>query len=106
MRPFAGGVLVQHHGAGVTHDVGIVVGQNLDIVAGRRKRLEKVAVETGLHAQRRPRRAPRPPQNPARAVERFGERLAELHMAREHGALRLRLAVAAHGAIGHDAAVL
>ena len=50
--------------------------------------------------------APGAPEHPARSVDRFAERRLEVDMAREHGGLRLRLPVAAHGAVGHDASVV
>ena len=46
------------------------------------------------------------PEQPARRIERLLERLAERDMAREHGRLALRLAVAAHRAVGDDPLVL
>src|SRR5689334_20542151 len=48
------------------------------------------------------RRAPGAAQQPAWRIDRFVERLAECHVAREDGRLALRLTVAAHSAVGDD----
>ena len=45
-------------------------------------------------------------EQPARTVDGFRQVLFESHVTGEQRGLRLRLAVAAHGAIGHDASVL
>src|SRR5262249_46816721 len=70
------------------------------------KRLDEAFIEARFEAQRGARRSPRAPEHPARPVERFCQRRAKIHMAGEDRALRLRLTVAAHAAISHDAPVL
>ena len=97
---------MQHHGAGMAHGVGIGLVEHVDVVAGRQQAVDEIAVETRLHAQIGVRGAPGAAEQPARRIERRIERLAEHDVAGEHGGLRLRLAVAAHGAVGDDAAVL
>src|SRR6202050_964871 len=106
MRAFAGAVRVQYYGASVAHDIGVGLGQNIHIMAGGGKRVDEIAIEAGLEAQRGPRAAPGAPENPARTIDGVGERLTKLDIAREHRALRLRLAIAAHAAVGHDTPML
>jgi hypothetical protein len=43
-------VLVQHHGAGVAHDVGIRLVQNFDLVTGVGERVDEIAIEARLNA--------------------------------------------------------
>jgi toxin ParE1/3/4 len=47
---FATAVLVQHHGAGVAHDVGVGLAQNFDLVAGVGQHLDQIAVEARFEA--------------------------------------------------------
>ena len=96
---------MQHHGASVAHDVRVGLVQNLDIVTGRVERVDQIAVEAILQPQPGLRRAPGPPEHPARAIDRFGERFVKQHVACEKRSLRLRLAVAAHGAVRHNTSV-
>src|SRR5580658_3097903 len=105
VRALAGAIRVEYGGSGVAHDVGIGLVQNIDIVAGCCKLIDQIAVEAWLQTQPRLLLAPGPPEHPARTIDRLGQRLAKRYVAREHRALRLRLAFAAHGAVGHDASV-
>ena len=73
---FATAVGMQHHRAGVAHDVGIGLGQDVDVVAGSGERLDDIAVEARLEAKRRARGAPGSAEHPARPVDRVVERLA------------------------------
>ena len=104
---FAGAVRVQHHRAGMAHDVGIGVRQHLDIVAGRQQRVDQIAVEARLQPQRwcsaRPRcgRAPsaagRAPRPAARGTATWRVNTAPWVCGWPSPPMR---------AIGHDAAVV
>src|SRR5882672_10873453 len=96
---------MEDDGARMAHRVGVALGEHLDIMSGAQQAVDHVAVEAILQAQAGDGRAPGAAIEPARPPERVGERHVVEHMAGEYRALRLRLAVAAHGAIGHDAAV-
>ena len=100
VRAFEAAVRMQHHRAGVAHDVGIGFIQDVDVVAGGSKRFDQVVGKPRFEPQRGARCAPRAAQNPARPVDRVRERLPEIHVAREQSGLRLRLAVAARATIG------
>ena len=80
--------------------------QHLDVVAGGHQPVDQMAVEARFHPQVGHRRAPGAAQQPARRVDRLVERHAVQHVPREDHGLALRLAVAAHRAVGHDAAVV
>ena len=68
---------VEHHRAGVTHDVAVGLGQHLDLVASRNEALDQIAVEARLHAQIVVRRTPGAAEQPARRVDRAFERRSE-----------------------------
>ena len=105
MAAFARSIGMQHHRPGMAHGVRIRLRQHLDVVPRRQESVDESAVEARFHAQIAVRCAPGAAQQPARGVDRAHEWRPVAHVAREYRRLRLRLTVAAHGAVGDDAAV-
>ncbi len=81
-------------------------GTSSNVVPGALERLHRGGVEAALEAQARAFLTPGAPEHPARRRHRLLERPAEEAVAREDRGLALRLAVAAHGAVDHDAPVV
>ena len=77
VRAFERSVRMQHHRAGMAHRSGIRLRHHIDIMAGGHQPVDQVAVEAAFQHDAAVRRAPGAADEPARAVERLVERLAE-----------------------------
>src|SRR5262249_37307105 len=105
VRALERAVGMKHDRAGMADEVGVGFRQKLDLVAGREQAVDQIAVEAGFQAQAGAERAPGAAEEPAGRVDGALERLAIAHVAGEERSLGLRLAIAAHAAVGEDAAV-
>src|SRR4051812_35363226 len=85
----------------------LVIGsvEEMHRVAGSIEGAYEALVETVLEREIDARFAPGASEQEARCIHGLGEALAEMHVAREQLRLELRLAVAAHRPVGHDAPI-
>src|SRR5581483_315014 len=91
--------------AGMAHALGVALGEDPDGMAGALECADQVGVEALLHRQFAAVGPPGAAEAPARRVDGVARLHAEGGVAREDRSLELRLAVAAHAAIGDRAAV-
>ena len=97
---------VAHQHAGMSQRVDVGAAQFLDVVAHPPERRDAARIEPvlDLHAERF--RAPGAAVEQARRIYRVGHRHPVIGVAGEDLRLKLRLPVAAHGAVGHHPAVV
>jgi hypothetical protein len=90
----------------MSHRIGIGFFQNLDIVPRRHQAFDHAFVKTGFQPEIGMALSPCAAKQPARSVKRDVQWFSKHDVSRKKHRLCLRLTVATHGAVTHDATVL